>query len=156
MATGVFGNTAGFFIFSDPNETPTPAGRYASRATAFDLDGPIREVRVTLYGFTHKFPEDVDILLDVPISVWEALLGTKVEVPTLDGTRVTVTIPPGTSSHAKLRIKGRGIERGEEKGDQFCVIRIVVPKNIAEDDKATIKELASKYPIDARADVPWK
>jgi DnaJ-class molecular chaperone len=88
--------------------------------------------------------------------VWEALLGTKVEVPTMDGQRVTMTIPPGTNSGAKLRIKGRGIERGDERGDQFCVIKIIVPKNIPDDEKATIKELAAKHPIDARADVPWK
>jgi len=100
--------------------------------------------------------DDIDLLLDVPISVWEALLGTKVDVPTLDGQRMTITIPPGTSSHAKLRIKGKGIERGEERGDQFCVIRVVMPKNISDNEKATIKELAAKYPIDARADVPWK
>jgi DnaJ-class molecular chaperone len=100
--------------------------------------------------------EDVDILLDVPISVWEALLGTKVDVPTLDGQRVTVTIPPGTNSGAKLRIKGKGIERGEEKGDQFCVIKIIVPKNIAADERGTIQELAAKHPIDARSDVPWR
>jgi DnaJ-class molecular chaperone len=100
--------------------------------------------------------DDVDILLDVPISVWEALLGTKVDVPTLDGQRVTMTIPPGTNSGAKLRIKGKGIERGDEKGDQFCVIKIVVPKNISPDEKGTIKELAAKHAIDARADVAWK
>src|SRR5439155_22911617 len=78
--------------------------------------------------------DGLDILLDLPISMYEALLGTKVDVPTLEG-RVTLTIPPGTSSHSKLRIKGRGIFRGEEKGDQFCVIRVVVPKNLADEDK---------------------
>ena len=79
-----------------------------------------------LFIITHVRPhayfrrEDLDILLDLPISLYEALLGTKVSVPTLDGP-VTLTIPPGTSSHAKLRIKGRGVDRGEEKGDQFVV-----------------------------------
>ena len=56
----------------------------------------------------------------------------------------------------QLRIKGKGIERGEERGDQFCVIRVVMPKNMSDSEKASIKELATKYPIDARADVPWK
>ena len=80
-----------------------------------------------LYIITHVRPhpyfrrEDLDILLDLPISLYEALLGTKVSVPTLDGP-VTLTIPPGTSSHAKLRIKGRGVFRGEEKGDQLVVV----------------------------------
>jgi DnaJ-class molecular chaperone len=97
--------------------------------------------------------DGLDILIDVPISLWEALLGTKVEVPTLDGP-VTLTIPAGTSSHAKLRIKGRGIERGSEKGDQYIVVKVIVPKDLG-DDRATIEELAKKHPINARADIHW-
>ena len=113
-----------------------------------------------LYIVTHIHPhpyfrrDGLDILLDVPISLYEAMLGTKVEVPTLEGP-VTVTIPPGASSHTKLRIKGRGIERGGEKGDQFCVIKIVMPKGIKDEDKALIQQLQQKYPVDARADVKW-
>ncbi len=98
--------------------------------------------------------DGLDILLDVPISLYEALVGTKVDVPTLDGS-VTLTIPPGTSSHSKLRIKGRGIERGNEKGDQFVVIRIIVPKNLDDEEKAMLKKLQEKHPINARADLPW-
>src|SRR5205823_41198 len=64
--------------------------------------------------------EGLDIYLDVPISAYEAMLGTKLTVPTLEDS-VTLTIPAGTSSSAKLRIKGRGIERAGEKGDQFVV-----------------------------------
>ena len=99
--------------------------------------------------------EDLDIYLDVPISMYEALVGTKVEVPTLDGP-VTITIPPNTSSHAKLRIRGRGIERSGQKGDQLVVTKIIVPKDLDESDKKSIAEMAKKHPIDARADVPWR
>jgi curved DNA-binding protein len=98
--------------------------------------------------------EGLDILLDVPISLYEALLGTKVEVPTLEGP-VTLTIPPGTGSHAKLRIKGRGIERGEEKGDQFVVTRVIVPKKLDDETRELLKRLQEKVPVDARADVRW-
>jgi DnaJ-class molecular chaperone len=98
--------------------------------------------------------DGLDILLDVPISMYEALLGTKVDVPTLEGP-VTLTIPPGTSSHSKLRIKARGIERGNEKGDQFVVIKVIVPKNLDDEDKAIIKKLQEKYPINPRADLSW-
>lgn len=106
----------------------------------------------------HEHPyfrrEGLDVLVEVPLSLWEALLGTKVEVPTLDGS-VTLTIPPGTSSGAKLRIKGRGIERGSEKGDQYVLTRIIVPKTLDEQDKAAIETLAAKHPINARGDVRW-
>ena len=98
--------------------------------------------------------EGLDVLMDLPISMYEAIDGLKATVPTLDGP-VTLTIPPGTSSHAKLRIKGRGIHRGSEKGDQLVVIRIIVPKGLDEEDKKLIEKLAEKHPIQARADVKW-
>ena len=98
--------------------------------------------------------DGLDILLDLPISMYEALLGTKVEVPTLEGP-VTLTIPPGTGSGAKLRIKGRGIERGEEKGDQLVVTKVVVPKSLDQEGRELVKRLQEKLPVDARADVRW-
>ena len=98
--------------------------------------------------------DDLDILLDVPVSFYEALLGTKVEVPTLEGP-VTLTIPPGTSSGAKLRIKGRGIERGEEKGDQLVVTKVIVPKALDDQGRELVKQLQARAPLDARADVRW-
>ncbi|HSU66603.1 MAG TPA: J domain-containing protein, partial [Tepidisphaeraceae bacterium] len=113
-----------------------------------------------LFIITHVTPhpyfrrEGLDIYLDLPLSMYEALRGTKVQVPTLDGP-VTLTIPPGTSSNAKLRIKGRGVERGSEKGDQYAVTKIVVPKHLDEDDRKLIDQIEAKHPINARADVKW-
>jgi curved DNA-binding protein len=105
---------------------------------------------VTAVSPHEKFKRDgLDILMELPLSLWEALLGTKVQVPTLDGP-VTLTIPAGTSSHAKLRIKGRGVFRGEEKGDQLVVTRIVVPKTLDEEDKKEIEKLAGKHPLTPR------
>jgi len=96
----------------------------------------------------------LDILLDVPISVYEAVLGTKIEVPTMEG-KVTVTIPPGTNSGAKLRIKGRGVKRGEETGDQYVVVKIIVPKNLDQDEMDIVHNLETKHPVEARKDVKW-
>lgn len=90
--------------------------------------------------------EDLDILVDVPISVYDALLGTKATVQTLDGS-VTITVPPGTSSGSKLRIKGRGVFRGDEKGDQLCVIRIIIPKDLDEEDKDLVRQLQTRRPV---------
>ena len=98
--------------------------------------------------------EDMDIYLDVPISFDEAMLGTKIEVPTLDGP-VQLTLPPGTSSHTKLRIKDRGIHRGAKKGDQYCVVKIVVPRELDSRDRELIDEMRSKYPLDPRKDLKW-
>lgn len=113
-----------------------------------------------LFIVTHVTPhayfrrEGLDVLLDLPISLYESMLGAKVEVPTLDGP-VTLTVRPGTSSGSKLRIKGRGIERGTEKGDQLVVIKIIVPREIDDEGREMIKKLQSKFPVDARADVKW-
>jgi DnaJ-class molecular chaperone len=97
--------------------------------------------------------EGLDLLLDLPISLWEAIEGTRVTVPTLDGP-VELTVPPGTSSGTKLRIRDRGVHRGAEKGDQLCVVKIVVPKLIDERDRELISKLRARYPIDARSDWP--
>jgi DnaJ-class molecular chaperone len=74
-----------------------------------------------------------DIEMDLPLTVAEAVSGTKVEVPTLEG-RVNVTVPPGTSSGAKLRLRGRGVKRPDgTRGDQHMRVQVVVPK-LSEDD----------------------
>ena len=108
--------------------------------------------RVTPHAYFHR--EGMDVHLDVPISLYEAVFGAKVDVPTLDGTR-TLTIPPETNSGAKLRIKGHGIQRGEEKGDQIVVIRIIIPKHLDDDDKKSIETMAKKHPLNPRADLGW-
>ena len=77
-----------------------------------------------------------DIELDLPVTVSEAVLGAKISVPTVEGP-VTVTVPPGTSSGARLRLRGRGVKRPDgERGDQFCRVEIVAPK-IKPDDAET-------------------
>lgn len=92
-----------------------------------------------------------DLILEVPVTVNEALLGVKLEVPTLEGVK-SMTIPPGTSSGARLRLKGQGVPaRGTQPaGDMYVVTRIVVPKSIDEATRARIAELASSLDTDPR------
>ncbi len=71
-----------------------------------------------------------DLEVNAPITVDEAVLGAKVEVPTLEG-RVQVTVPPGTSSGLKLRLRGKGVPRRDgTRGDLYAVTQIVLPKEI--------------------------
>ncbi len=98
--------------------------------------------------------DGIDILLDVPLSMYEALLGTQIQVPTLDGSD-TINIPAGVNSGTKIRIKGRGIQRGNEIGDQFVVVKIIVPKTLSATDKQLIQEFADRHPVNARGDVKW-
>jgi DnaJ-class molecular chaperone len=88
-----------------------------------------------------------DVELDLPLTVSEAALGTKIEVPTVE-TPVTVTIPAGTSSGAKLRLRGKGIKKSDgSRGDQICQIQIVVPKVASDDEEAQRRfaEIARYY-----------
>jgi DnaJ-class molecular chaperone len=75
-----------------------------------------------------------DIALDLPVTIDEAVLGAKIEVPTLSG-RVQLTIPKGTSSGRAFRLKGKGVRNTMtgHTGDQLVTVRIVLPDKI--DDK---------------------
>ena len=87
--------------------------------------------------------EENDIYLIVPITVSEAALGAKVDMPTLDGMR-TVTVPPGTPSGAKLRLAGLGVPNPRDggRGDHFAVIKIVPPKELSEEQRNALETLA--------------
>ena len=79
-----------------------------------------------------------DIEIDLPVSVAEATLGAKVAVPTVDGP-VTVTVPPGTSSGSRLRLRGRGVKKSDgSRGDQIARVEVMVPK-LKPDDAETRK-----------------
>ena len=113
------------------------------------------EVLLRVKIATHPFfrREGNDIFLDVPISVSEAILGAKVEVPTIDGSRLDVKVPPGTSSGAKLRLRGKGIA----DGDQYLVFKVVVNAGAVDDrSRELIEEFAKLNPKNARENVPWK
>jgi len=86
--------------------------------------------------------EGRDLYLDVPISAREAILGAKVEVPTLEG-RVTVSIPAGTDGGSKLRLRGKGVPHpsGRGAGDLFVVVQIKVPRGLDAAAKARIEQL---------------
>jgi curved DNA-binding protein len=88
----------------------------------------------------------------VPVSIAEAVLGAKVDVPTLDGTKLTVTVPPGTSGGKKLRLRGKGIAGG----DQYLVFKVVVPAGEVDDkSRELIEEFAKRNPQHPRANTPW-
>jgi curved DNA-binding protein len=85
---------------------------------------------------SHLRRVDSDIEIDLPVTVAEGTLGAKIPVPTVDG-QVTVTIPPGTSSGARLRLRGRGAKKADgTRGDQFCRVEVMVPK-LRPDDAET-------------------
>ncbi|MCP9861436.1 DnaJ C-terminal domain-containing protein [Cyanobium sp. Cruz-8H5] len=88
--------------------------------------------------------EGLDVYCDANVPVYDALLGGKVTVPTLEG-EVTLSIPAGTSSGAKLRVKGKGIHKSGDAGDLYAVVRIVVPRELSPE----ARELAERLRKDA-------
>ncbi|WP_369600709.1 DnaJ C-terminal domain-containing protein [Hahella sp. SMD15-11] len=96
--------------------------------------------------------EGKDIHLDLPVAPWEAALGASVEVPTLSG-KVRVRIPEGATAGQKLRLRGKGLP-GKPAGDQFCHLKIVVPKSHSEEAKALYRKLAeAERHFDPRAEL---
>ena len=93
-----------------------------------------------------------DLAVEVPISVSEAILGARVEVPTLDGSTRSLPIPPGTSGGRRLRLKGQGVPatKASPEGDLYLVIKVVVPTSIDEESRQLIEQFASKNPANPR------
>ena len=97
-----------------------------------------------------------DLYLKLPLSLAEAALGTKADVPTPSGT-VTLRIPPGSSSGAKLRVKGHGIPAhgNEPAGDLYAEVQIKLPADLDDADRQAIREIDERHPQQLRQDLRW-
>lgn len=94
-----------------------------------------------------------DLEVELPIAPWEAVLGTKVEAPTIDG-RVEVTIPPGTNTGQRLRLRGQGLnKRSGGRGDEYVRVKIVVPKEVSAEERRLNEELQRISRFDPRRDL---
>jgi DnaJ-class molecular chaperone len=115
---------------------------------------PAGDLTITIEVEPHAFfkREGQNLSVEVPISVSEAILGARIDVPALDGMK-SLTIPPGSSSGLKLRLKGQGIPAaaGKPGGDLFVVLRIVVPKTIDAASRRLIEEFSELNPQHPRA-----
>jgi curved DNA-binding protein len=96
--------------------------------------------------------EGRNLSVEVPISVSEAILGAKIDVPTISGMK-SLTIPAGSSSGRKLRLKGQGIpaSSGKPEGDLYVVLKVMVPKSIDAESRQLIQRFADRNPLDPRA-----
>jgi len=97
----------------------------------------------------------LNLSLTVPITLAEAALGAKVDVPTPHGT-VTLTVPAGTSSGKSLRLKGMGVRVKDKKGDLVVELHVRLPKELTESDEKLIKQLELAYQEeDLRSEIRW-
>jgi curved DNA-binding protein len=100
-------------------------------------------VNVQKHPLFHR--DGADIYIDRTINFSEAVLGTSIEVPTLNGIK-KVKIPPGTSGNTKLRLKGEGIPhlKGKSKGDAYVRVDIKIPKKLTSKQKELVEGLAKE------------
>ena len=106
--------------------------------------GAAGDLLVTISILQHDtFSRDgQNLLVTVPVSYSEAVLGSDVKVPTMDGKGVTVRIPPGTPSGKVLRVRGRGVKAAASKGDLLVTVAVHVP----EDPSPEERELIERWP----------
>ena len=92
----------------------------------------------------HFFQRDGDdLLVEIPINIAQAMLGTSVRVRTIDGKKVLLRIPAGTQPGRKFRIKGQGVERnGGTRGDQYVQVKVTLPEKLTPEQEALVKQFA--------------
>lgn len=92
-----------------------------------------------------------DVHLDLPITVPEAVMGAKIEAPTIDGP-VNVKVPEGANSGTTLRLRGKGVpDKNGKRGDQYVKLRVMLPDKSDREFKDFVKKWADKNPYDVRA-----
>ena len=93
--------------------------------------------------------ENHDLIITVPVAPWEAALGKKVSVPTLDGA-ISLTIPANSQSGQRLRAKGKGLPARKGAGDLYAVLNVVMPPGSDENMKSQWRDLEKAADFDAR------
>ncbi len=126
-------------------------GRGGSGSAGGDRGDLILTVHVG--GHPYFTRQGADLLVDVPITIAEAALGTRVNVSLMKGS-VTVRIPPGSSSGTRLRVRGQGItKQGGDPGDLYAVVQIVAPSDVSDVVRANLESIQSSLP-DPRTNAP--
>ena len=110
--------------------------------------GPPGDLYVRVHVQPHPLfkREGKNILLDLPINVAQAALGDEVEVPTIDGTTVKLSIPPGTQYGKTFRLRGKGapdVHNPNRRGDMLVTVRVVVPKKLTPQQKELFQQLGA-------------
>jgi molecular chaperone DnaJ len=146
-------------------EVRIPAGaqngsrlRVPGKGNAGTLGAPAGDLYITTRVEPHPFfrREGDNIEIKVPVTVTEAALGAKIEVPTIDG-RTLLKVPPGTTNGQKFRLREKGVfnARKNARGDQIVEVSLQAPKANDERTREILRELAQLHPDDPREEL-WK
>jgi DnaJ-class molecular chaperone len=117
-------------------------------------DGTTGDALVTVSIAPHAIfkLDGIDVRLDLPITLYEAVLGAKVRVPTLDGA-VELAIPGGTNGGRTFRLRGKGIASKQGKGDLFATVRIMLPERQDTEFEELMRKWRDSKPYDPRKDL---
>ena len=118
--------------------------RLAGKGGAGSNGGPNGDLYIEFTVRDHEYYQrvDDDIYIELPLTITEAVLGTKKDVPTIYG-KVELTIPSGTQNGEKMRLRGKGIENvnTKRKGDMYVITKIIIPEKITKEQKKLFEEL---------------
>jgi molecular chaperone DnaJ len=148
---------------TEPVEIRIPPGarngsrlRVPGKGNAGTMGAPPGDLYITTKVGEHPLfkREGDNIEIKVPVAVWEAALGSKIEVPTIDG-RTLLKIPQGTKNGQRFRLREKGVmnSRTGQRGDQIVEVAIEAPEPRDEETRELLKELAKLHPEDPRANL---
>lgn len=138
-------------------EVNMPPGMYTGQTIRLrdqGIGGGDLYLKITVSPHSFFKLEGNDIAIQLPVTPSEAVLGSPVEVPTLDGL-VQMNLPPGVKSGQRLRLANKGYpDDNGERGDQLVEIQIVMPKNISSEERELYEKLREIETFNPRADLP--
>jgi DnaJ-class molecular chaperone len=153
--TAVAGGPVALTIDGRQIELKVPAGIDDGKTMRLAGQGPNgADVLLKVHVGSHPYyrREGNDLVLKVPLSLGEAVLGGKVDVPLLGGGAVTVTIKPGTSSGTRMRIRGQGISGG----DLYIEPQVMAPAPADDESRRLVEEFTRRNAQRPRTGPPWE
>jgi DnaJ-class molecular chaperone len=115
------------------------------------------DIIVTVRAAAHPFysRRGNDLIVTLPVSVGEAAMGAKIDLPTPKG-QITLTVPPGSSSGKRLRVRGHGVQAaGQSAGDLYAELQIQLPEKIDERAADLLRRFDEQQPLRPREDLQW-
>lgn len=106
-------------------------------------------IEVKVAPHPHFSRQGLDVHLDLPVTLPEAVLGAKVTVPTIHGA-VSLTIPAGANTGTTLRLRGKGVQKGDRRGDQFVHLKVQLPEKPDPELESFLREWAKGHDYDVR------
>ncbi|MCU0625446.1 MAG: J domain-containing protein [Gemmatimonadaceae bacterium] len=118
--------------------------RLKEQGTRGSNGGPTGDLIITFQVTPDRFyqREGLDLIASVPINIAQATLGSKIQVKTIDGTKVALRIPPGTPSGKRFRVRGQGITKDGRKGDLLVDVQITVPEQLSDEQLRRMRDFA--------------